>query len=273
MEDLPVALPTGNETTDHLILRSLLHNNPVRRALNQMGYRFVAFETGFLFSQFENADFYLSAGKWEGLNSFEVLLIQTSGGLVLDDVTYELLESFDKSMDDPEAIRYRQVMFTLDWLKRIPAYIPGPKFVFAHIVAPHLPFVFGADGQPVHYAEHPDDVAYLQGYRDELIYLNQSMKEVVERILSDSLVPPIIIIQSDHGHDYASRADRMAILNAYYLPGGGEAQLYPSISPVNSFRVVFNQHFGGEFELLEDRSYFSYYLTPFEFNYIPNECK
>jgi hypothetical protein len=71
----------------------------------------------------------------------------------------------------------------------------------------------------------------------------------------------------------ASPEDRMAILNAYFLPGDGERQLYSAITPVNSFRVIFNRYFGGQFDLLKDSSYFSYYQRPFEFRFIPNECK
>ena len=33
--------------------------------------------------------------------------------------------------------------------------------------------------------------------------------------------------------------------------------MYPSISPVNSFRVILNAYFGGNLELLEDRTYFT----------------
>jgi hypothetical protein len=47
----------------------------------------------------------------------------------------------------------------------------------------------------------------------------------------------------------------MGILNAIYLPDGDARVLYPSISPVNTFRVVFNQYFGTDLELLPDRSY------------------
>ena len=46
---------------------------------------------------------------------------------------------------------------------------------------------------------------------------------------------------------------RSAILNAYYLPGPGREQLYPSISPVNSFRLLFNAYFGTKLPMLPDR--------------------
>ena len=48
----------------------------------------------------------------------------------------------------------------------------------------------------------------------------------------------------------------MWILNAYYLPGY-DGDLYATISPVNSFRLVFNSYFGGEYDMLEDVSYYS----------------
>jgi hypothetical protein len=99
------------------------------------------------------------------------------------------------------------------------------------------------------------------------------MIAILDQILSDSVTPPIIILQGDHGHDLASPDDRMAILNAYYLPGEGESLLYPTITPVNSFRVVFDRYFGRNFGLLKDRSFFSYYQAPFEYKYVPNSCK
>ena len=47
---------------------------------------------------------------------------------------------------------------------------------------------------------------------------------------------------------------RIGILNAYHLPGVDTRVLYPTISPVNSFRVVFNAYFGTNLPLLPDRT-------------------
>ena len=76
---------------------------------------------------------------------------------------------------------------------------------------------------------------------------------LVEEILAKSDVPPIIILQGDHGVWWESEEHRTEILNAYYLPGEGSKLLYKTISPVNSFRVVFNLYFGTDYELLDDR--------------------
>jgi hypothetical protein len=56
----------------------------------------------------------------------------------------------------------------------------------------------------------------------------------------------------------------MTNLNAIHLPTG-ETGLYPGITPVNTFRVVFNQVFGAELPLLEDRVLFSQYSRPYDF--------
>ena len=83
-------------------------------------------------------------------------------------------------------------------------------------------------------------------------------------MLSDEY-SPIIIIQSDHGSkaniDWENPNDEMyaqlfGILNAYHLPNGGEKQIYETISPVNSFRVIFNYYFNDNYELLDDKAYF-----------------
>src|SRR5438552_8790363 len=97
---------------------------------------------------------------------------------------------------------------------------------------------------------------------------------MIDGILANSSEPPIIILQSDHGSgmglstqsaEHTDLRERMSILNAYYLPGPGRAALYQGISPVNSFRVVFNAYFGAGLDLLPDRSYFSTWDDPFQF--------
>ena len=74
---------------------------------------------------------------------------------------------------------------------------------------------------------------------------------ILTKILKSSSTPPIIIIQGDHGH----LGDRYSILNAYYLPGKGSQKVYPTISPVNTFRIIFDIYFGGSYGSLPDKSF------------------
>jgi hypothetical protein len=105
---------------------------------------------------------------------------------------------------------------------------------------------------------------------------------MIDRILANSPEPPVIILQSDHGsgmglstecHNQTDLRERLSILNAYFLPGVGSEDLYQSISPVNSFRVVLNAYFGAGLELLPDRSYFSTWSDPFKFIDVTNQVR
>jgi hypothetical protein len=103
------------------------------------------------------------------------------------------------------------------------------------------------------------------------IFLVLFLREVIDALLSRSEIPPIIILQADEGPyaggekewrntDFSRATDaqirqKMGILNAYYFPNIDTDLLYPSITPVNSFRLVFNLYFSTHFELLPDKSY------------------
>jgi hypothetical protein len=124
---------------------------------------------------------------------------------------------------------------------------------------PHQPMVFSPEGintSTMYFGAGGNwpttPSAFQKAYVNGVKYLNPRILEIVDRILKDSDTPPIIIIQGDHG--FWSGVN-LPILNAYYLPGGASRLLYPTISPVNSFRLMFNEYFGTNLELLDDASY------------------
>ena len=103
-------------------------------------------------------------------------------------------------------------------------------------------------------------------------FLNKKMLQAVDTILAESEVPPVIIIQGDHGPWLQPNDKRMWILAALYFPGHKD-QLYPKITPVNFFRLVFNNYFDGKYELLRDVSYFSPVPKLYNFSPVPNNCR
>jgi hypothetical protein len=106
-----------------------------------------------------------------------------------------------------------------------------------------------------------------------VIYLNKRLIPILRTIQQESATPPIIVIQGDHAGVEADQSFRMEIFNAYYLPGQAAGQLYESITPVNTFRLILDQYFGGQYKLLKDVSYFSAYKTPFDYTIMPNKRK
>jgi hypothetical protein len=140
------------------------------------------------------------------------------------------------------------LIHTLDQLAETPA-MEGPKFIYAHIMVPHSPFVFGPNGEHLdsRYVQNHPEESYLGQY----IFITHAIEKAVSDILSKSSAEPIIILQSDHGPKQNPEWNK--ILNAYHLPGGGKVMLDGAISPVNSFRIIFDYYFNANYELLEDR--------------------
>lgn len=155
-------------------------------------------------------------------------------------------------------VRRQNLLEIFDRLKEVPK-IEGPTFTFAHVLAPHPPFVFDREGNFTGATGYNPHNVWLppQDYTNQLLFINRMTEEVIDSILAQSETPPIIIIQGDHGpvSSWWRSRESLSILNAYYLPGNGDQYLYPSITPVNSFRQIFDLYFGTDLGLLEDRSY------------------
>ena len=254
-------------TNNRAPLRALGQYNQTRQFLDGLGYNTVSFATNFPASEWKDADYFLEP-TLGGMNDFELMLVQTSVGRAW-------MDSFAKPTEDKSAEWYRaRTLFALEQLETKVLDIPSPRFVFVHLVIPHHPFVFGPNGEELDNIIHgvPEFPDYVAGYKNQVTYINRRIQILVEKILAESENPPVIVIQGDHGPaPFDIDKNRMYILNAYYLPEGSE-NLYETITPVNTFRIIFNQYFNQRYELLEDISYFSEYDVPYNYQIIPNTC-
>lgn len=202
---------------------------------------------------------------YPGVTPFESLILKVSGGKILYETRDQLSQKMQYLIDAPY-VEYRdRILFDLETLPEL-AGETGPKFVFAHILAPHSPFVFDRDGNfvkrrtPFALDSDPEGYDFYEfsdAYYGELIYLHARVLEVVDAIFEKRDTPPIIIIQGDHGIPRtANRNAQYEIYNAIYLGGNTGDDLYSTISPVNSFRLIFDQLFGTSYQLLPDETYF-----------------
>ena len=263
-------------STDRTAIRHLIKESVVEGAFRSLGYSLVSFETGFNFSEFTDADVYYTTsggrGLLGGMNIFEVMLLRSTAGLFLLDMATVLPDFLVPDTSQPLEDKRTQILYDLEMLGRLPQEVASPKFVFVHILLPHPPFVFDAQGNPVNYPEQLDEATYAEAYRQQIAFLNARMLPLLRTILETSATPPVIILQGDTGPGRVSHAGRMAVLSAFYLPGGPSRPLEPGLTPVNDFRLVFDQYFNTNLGLLADASYFSVYTAPFEFEAIPNTC-
>jgi hypothetical protein len=179
----------------------------------------------------------------------------------------------EPELHHPQDEHRERVRYAFDELERL-ASEPGPKYVYAHIVSPHDPFVFGADGEPLNSAPVTTVIGgewEQQAYADQARYISGRTLTMLERLIEGSTRPLVILVQADHGPGWNSHAGRMGILSAYRFRGAGQA-IQTDTSPVNSFRVLFNSLFGTSFSLLPDVSYFSIYPAPYDFTIVPPSC-
>ena len=265
VDTLQQAMSAQGSNPEDVWLR--IRHSQVRAQLEGIGYQTFAFDSGYEWSRLKDANVYMSHTNapyaLQMLQPFEAMLIQSTALLIWSDSTYASMPDY---VETPfhgvnfalEDFVNRQ-LFTLDQLPKL-ASVPGPKFVFAHLIVPHIPFLFEPDGSvvtdPGYYSGkmlEPIDHDYLvRGYTNQVQFIDNRIIEVARQILENSSTPPIIVIQGDHGME---NENHLVILNAFYLPGEGSQAMYPSITPVNSFRVIFNTYFGGDYELLPDISY------------------
>ena len=231
---------------------SLIKNNKVMNFLKSRGYKFIHFGSGWgPTNQNEYADYDIHCG---GGNEFSMVALQTT--ILMPIVNY----FFRFHIRD-------RILCTFSKLAKVHE-IEGPKFVFAHINCPHPPFVFGAEGEKVLRTELALDGTvweHKDAYLNQLKFIDKKLIDLIEYIMMSSKLEPIIILQSDHGPGVPKSAKdlndivsiRMRILNAIYLPPNNNAVLYKSITPVNTFRIIFNTYFETNYELLNDESYLS----------------
>lgn len=276
LENLSGTFPPDSK--DATLLDNLIVDSKVREILSKAGYSTVAFETGYPFTEMSDAEYYFQLNeqplKMAAKSPFEVMVINNTiaGGLNNIPLFEQWFGGF------PYLEKYQRQRFIIEQVKSIPQ-LPGNKFTFIHLVTTHRPYIFQSDGSILYDENYykndgvpADESYYTRGYKYQLEYTNSFMLDLINAILADSSVPPIIIIQGDHG---VRDPGRLSILNAIYT--GEPEEFYPSITPVNTFRVILNKLGLGKFDLLPDRSYYSnankspYKLV--EIDGTPADCK
>ncbi len=243
----------------------LTRDSEILNFLKSKGYKTIHFNSGWRETN-DNpyADLNIKTGRG---NEFVVLLIQTT-----------MLDYFEDNLIKHNA--RKRILGTFEKLTQV-LEIKGPKFVFAHILVPHPPYLFDRNGEPVPKAKLKMSGKvweHRENYINQLIFVNKKIKILVDELLDNSEAPPIIVFQSDHGSaslisHYVGwdnptdemLKERMRIFTACYLPPNNNGIMYESITSANVFRIIFNKYFEADYKLLDDQSYFSTYERPYKF--------
>jgi hypothetical protein len=264
----------GSHNGDKL-LQKKLDNNRLFSYLEQQGYTTISISGGIEAMAIGFADYHFDERMNES-EYFEMLLLSNTIIDSLHEVT-----GYKVNFINPRRILYENhkdsIEYALEKIGDVQQFTGlKPKIVFAHLLIPHPPFIFGTtnsiedlsypfclcDGKT--FSGSKDE--YLLGYINQIGYTNNQILRLIDRIRNDSKNDPIIIIQGDHGPrsnvdlesvDNSCLPEAFSILNTYYFPDKNYSSLYQSISPVNTFRIVLNQYFGLSLKVLPDRNYFA----------------
>ncbi|HET6597611.1 MAG TPA: sulfatase-like hydrolase/transferase [Anaerolineales bacterium] len=249
------------------LMTPFIDHSQVRAVLESQGYKTISFSTDWSLTDNPTTDIYLHAFPVV-LTDYERYILDATGLGIIKPLIKDLasIPSFDT---------HRTVIqYSFESLQNIPE-MDGPKFVFAHILSPHPPFVFDKNGAPInppgkYNTNDADDFygsssVYKEGYIGQVEFVNAQLRLTVNAILKKSKTPPIILIQADHGSglltDFSSAEntcikERFSPFAAYYLPGMEQRDIPSDLTTVNLFRIIFNHYFEANLPLLENKQYY-----------------
>lgn len=235
----------------------------VPSSLKELGYRFVLIPSWWSPSA-GNVDADVTL-RYEGVSEFSLALYETT---LLSALTAPMEEADPFSMGELRNYTLHQ----LQQMVEAPA-IGGPKFVFAHVLLPHPPNLFNRDGGPFEGAE--TSLSENEKFLRQVEFANAEILRVLDEIEErDGDNPAVVIIQADEGpypDRYRENGDtfrwadatpeeleiKFRILNAIRLPGADPAAvgLRDAMTPINTFRIVFNVLLDAGMPMLPDRVY------------------
>lgn len=251
----------SEDSSSWLPLYSLMENNKVVNTLKKAGYKYI-----FIGSWWEPTRKSDIADVNINLNFMSEFSENLLGTTFFSAVKGDLLAS------ETRKEQFQRSMYEIDYLKKV-SQDKALTYTFAHFLITHPPYIFNESGGLLSNSE-------IRSMGENEIYLvqiknvNKLFEELINNILASSEVRPVIIIQSDEGkypvdsmqydHKYdwfkATKEDigeKVSILNAIYIPDIDESVFYPAITPVNTFRIVFNELFNTNTNmgLLPDETY------------------
>jgi len=246
---------TNLEKYDRLETERIITDNFVMKFLKQQGYKIIV-----PYSGYGEPDKFLESDENP---CSDVIFLKSRFLTVLSRTT--IINYFIEKQIENE-LRYIQLC-TLSELSDIGKKYDVPVYALTHLLIPHAPYLFDKDGNAV--TPQSNKLKGIQGwnnpngYLNEIQFINKKIESVTTEILSQSN-NSVIIIQGDTGSSILNNPDiddyikkRLSILFAIHLPNGDKKIFPDTTTSANIYRVIFNNYFETNYEILDDR-YFWY---------------
>ncbi len=249
----------GRDSGDRTYARSRLERPEVAAFLRDNGYTY--YQMGSWYGPTQTNELADVTLTWNEDTEFESVLRESTILPAIDRLMGRHEGEGDEYRDDARAA----VQFQFRQLQRLPS-VPGRKFVFAHILLPHPPYVFDADGEMVVKAT-AETVPERDLFQEQLAYTDSQVRATVEALLAGpDDQDPIVVVMGDEGPFLCRNVDcvddterrlgiRFGALAAYYLPEQAAGFFPDDHSHVNTFRRILSAYFGADLPPLADRSY------------------
>jgi len=259
LEDIPeYQAVASREVPERRGVREVLNTPPAIEHLSRLGYETYAVPPGIDWVTLRSVDHVMDSGT---VSEFEYHLLRATG---MDVVLSVLAPDFIGGQHRD------RILTAFESIEAAAAGGPRPRFMFGHLLSPHMPAVFHRDGS----FRRPSlsdnifadlrldtDIAsddWVAMYTDQLTYLNSRLLQMVDTVAAAN-PDAVIVLMSDHGSGvdwYWSTAahsdERTATLFAARTPG--ESNVFqPDQTPVNLFPMLLNSYFASELPIHPDR--------------------
>ena len=265
-----VGAVTAESPPDWVILHHLMEDFKVWRALKPLGYEYSHFGSWWTPTAYNRlAD---RSINWKSTPTFQRYLWGHS-------LPGRVAKALGWREMDYRGQQCERVAYKFDQMMDLTAHASKPKFVFAHFLLPHPPFVLSADGTCLS-VEQASARSRRDNYIDQVRFTNDRLMRLINHIKAQQGREPIIILQADEGPwpvriagderyvgmdttpvnwatlSGAELLEKLAIFNAIHLPGEAKGERLPAtMTPVNTFRLIFRRWFGADLPPLPDESY------------------
>jgi hypothetical protein len=270
-----------NQIQSRTLYHNLIRQSSVAKALKDNGYKFYQIGADYsASSKAPMADFDLTSSNSisvfnrppRKLSPFEYMEFNKSLYRQLFKVSLNWwpFKSIEKD-------KVKMVGEQLTALNSLASQKSGGKFVFAHILVPHHPYVFNSDGSISQFQTSDNYGTTIKTkYLNQLQYINTEMSKTIKKIMDSTNGQAVIILNADEGTypqemnsdafdlaaplDYMSKTDmntwsekwlkmKFGILQAAYIPKASQQDVQ-NLSSVNVFRVILNSYLGYNLEYL-----------------------
>lgn len=255
----------GSDKKNWTMMNKLARDSQTARLFKKQGYDYVLIDSGFAASNNSSIADEIQSGTFTDFFSERILRATI---VSLFPGAEEVIMSYARN----------RILNQFDYLQKMEKNYK-PKFVFTHILSPHEPYLFGANGEPVYFpggrCDHQWTPETRNAYLAQVEFIQKKSLATIDIMLAKN-PDAVFVLQGDHGthcSDYVSKHspsdsllnERYSILNAYRVPAVIQQRLADDIEPVNSFAVILNGLFNFGIELHPNKQIYSSYDEPYLF--------